>query len=155
TAPHRVVSGFEIVAVYWRDGRAPCPLCASEPRQARGLAVHARPARTVLAYREWPDTRGLRNEPHLRPPTVSPHGRGTERMKSAVQHRGRLTGLATALGLAAMMVAAAERGSAQPPAGLPAPPGGPEPAKAGVSVNDAKAYRGYTLVAPMTSTKTY
>jgi hypothetical protein len=35
------------------------------------------------------------------------------------------------------------------------PPKGPKTGKSGVSVNDAKAFKGYTLVAPMNSTKTY
>src|SRR5262249_26813384 len=64
-------------------------------------------------------------------------------------------GSALGLTMALMIGAAAERTTAQPPG-----PPRPEPAKAGapkagVSVNDAKSYRGYTLVAPMNSTKTY
>src|SRR5690349_10933122 len=34
-------------------------------------------------------------------------------------------------------------------------PKGPKPGKPGVSVNDAKAFKGYTLVAPMNSTKAH
>jgi Arylsulfotransferase (ASST) len=36
-----------------------------------------------------------------------------------------------------------------------APPSKPAPVKLGLSVNDLKAFQGYTLLAPMTSTKTY
>ena len=58
-------------------------------------------------------------------------------------------GLALVLGLA--MMASGAKG--QPP-GDDGSPKGPKQAKLGVSVNDPKAFQGYTLVAPMNSTKT-
>jgi hypothetical protein len=66
-------------------------------------------------------------------------------------------GLAAVLGLAAL-TGWAGRTHAQPPkGGAPQPGPGLTPAagKAGVSVNDSRAVQGYTLVAPMNSTKAY
>jgi hypothetical protein len=59
--------------------------------------------------------------------------------------------LPASLCLALLVLGTAE---AQPP---PPPDGGklPPPAKLGLSVNDPRAYQGYTLLAPMNSTKTY
>ncbi len=64
------------------------------------------------------------------------------------------THLAVGLGLLAIMVVCTERSHAQPPKTDAQPPKA-APAKAGVSVNDAKAYKGYTLVAALNSTKAY
>jgi hypothetical protein len=63
---------------------------------------------------------------------------------------GARLGLAVALGAA---VLAGGLTQAQP-GGQPPKKDGPQ-AKPGVSVNDARAYRGYTLVAPMNSTKAH
>ncbi len=57
------------------------------------------------------------------------------------------SGLACLVGLTVATASA----QAQPPG----PPFGGPPGKPGVSVNEAKAFKGYTLVAPMSSTKTY
>jgi hypothetical protein len=59
--------------------------------------------------------------------------------------------LAAGLALVAITSGWAGRTHAQPPMGG-GPPTGP---KAGVSVNDPRAFKGYTLVAPMNSTKAY
>ncbi|MCI0699512.1 MAG: aryl-sulfate sulfotransferase, partial [Planctomycetia bacterium] len=63
-------------------------------------------------------------------------------------------GLVALLVFVTTTVGGTGRTHAQPPGGQP-PKGTPERAKPGVSINEAKAFKGYTLVAPMNSTKTH
>jgi Arylsulfotransferase (ASST) len=58
------------------------------------------------------------------------------------------------LALFLSLLTLASGAKAQPP-GNDGPPKGPKQTKLGVSVNDPKAFQGYTLVSPMNSTKTH
>jgi len=70
-----------------------------------------------------------------------------------LRHFGAQISLAAILGLVTL-TAGGGRTPAQPPKGDGKQPKGPQ-AKPGVSLNDAKALKGYTLVAPLNSTKAY